>query len=335
MARLLQDLVINSAWKTPHDMAFRLIDHALDSRLDYAQLAQGMQAAGQALLSLGVQRGERVAVLLDKREEALLAMFGALAAGAAFVPIDPMQGAEPVAAILRDSRARVLVTTPRRRTALAPQLACCPALRCVLQTGGSGAAVPGLAVFGWNECLKEGAGLTCARVDESDTAALIYQRGTSGRQKAMALSHRSLLDYAAKLGARLGAGAQRRSLALLPLSDPCGLGLLASTLGAHGESLALNHVLAREIPALVAREAVTSMTAQPWLWMQVAALNWRSDGALQSITSKGGTLPRPTLEALRRRLPLARVYLMHLRQADAGAVLPDHPGVEARAHALA
>lgn len=328
MAQLLHDLIINTAWKNPQQPAIRFLDGALD----YGALARRVETAAQALLALGIKRGDRIAVLLDKRAEALLAMFGALAAGAAFVPVDPMLKGEQVALILRDCGARVLVTTPGRCAALAPLLARCPDLGCVLQTGAEGAAVPGLAVFGWDQCMQHGALLPAHRALETDMAALLYTCGSSGRPRAAMLSHRGMLEFAGRLGRCLGQRARQRSLALLPLSDGGSLGLLASTFAAGGAALLVNQVLARELPALVGREAVTSMAAPPWLWMQVAALDWQAGRALRCITSAGGTLPRPTLAALQRRLPLAQVFLMHehsspgTRAADESEALVPHPG---------
>ncbi len=117
MAKLLHDLITNAAWKHPQRAAVRCGERSLD----FGQLAQGVEQAGRALLSLGLKRGERVAILLDKREEALLAMFGALAAGAAFVMLAPQLKDEQLALVLCDSGARMLVTTPARR---------CPAWPC-------------------------------------------------------------------------------------------------------------------------------------------------------------------------------------------------------------
>ena len=67
------------------------------------------------LMGLGVQRAERVAVYLDKRNETVVASFGATAAGAVFVPVNPLLKPEQVAFILRDCNVRVLVTSPGMR----------------------------------------------------------------------------------------------------------------------------------------------------------------------------------------------------------------------------
>ncbi|WP_426106148.1 AMP-binding protein [Massilia sp. TSP1-1-2] len=327
MATLLHDLIMDVAWKQPQQLAVR----CEQSRLTYGQLAQGVERAARAFLSLGLKRDERVAVLLDKRAEALLAMFGALGAGAAFVPVDPMLKSEQAGLVLRDSGARMLVTTPTRRLALSHALARCPDLRCVLQTGAAGAAVPGLAVFGWDDCLRHAAPLAAARGADTGMAALVYSCGSSGKPRATMLSHRSVLEGAARLGEMLGRQAQQADLCLLPLSCASALGFLACSFGCAGTALLVNDIPAREVPQLAGREGVTMVAAAPWLWMQAAALDWHGAQALRNIISVGGVLPRPTLDALRRHLPQTETWLLPGRLAGTAgegehAALTQHPG---------
>ncbi len=192
--------------------------------------------------------------------------------------------------------------------------------------------MPGLAVFGWEDCLRHAAPLTAERALDTAIAALVYTCGASGKPRAAMLSHRGLLACAARLTERLGAQALQCSICLLPLSAASTLALLASSLGVAGATLLVNQVLAREMPSLVKREGVTVAAAPPWLWMQVAALDWGAAQTLRAIASAGGTLPRPTLDALRKRLPRAQILLMHQRRADqsaAGESLVPHPGAGA------
>ncbi|WP_310527806.1 AMP-binding protein, partial [Nocardioides sp.] len=70
--------------------------------LDYAETWEQSWRAAGALRSLGVSRGDRVAVFLDKRPETIAAIFGASAAGAVFVPVNPALKAGQVAYILAD-----------------------------------------------------------------------------------------------------------------------------------------------------------------------------------------------------------------------------------------
>ena len=73
-----------------------------------------MSACASGLLQLGLARGERVAIYLEKRFETVVASFGAPAAGGVFVPLNPLLKPEQVGFILRDCDVRVLVTSPER-----------------------------------------------------------------------------------------------------------------------------------------------------------------------------------------------------------------------------
>src|SRR5687768_1179626 len=93
---LLHELPLASAHRTPDASA--LSDDRL--RLSYAQLAAEITRFAGAMAALGVARGARVAVYLDKRVETVVASFGAPAHGAVFVPINPLLKPEQVGYIL-------------------------------------------------------------------------------------------------------------------------------------------------------------------------------------------------------------------------------------------
>lgn len=109
-AVLLHELALLSAERTPDATALR--DGS--AHCSYASLADQVQRFASGLAALGVQRGERVAVFLDKRLATVVASFGAPAHGAVFVPINPLLKADQVAYILRDCGVRVLVTSSER-----------------------------------------------------------------------------------------------------------------------------------------------------------------------------------------------------------------------------
>ncbi len=77
-------------------------------------------------MGLGLQRGDRVGIYLEKRFETVIASFGAPAAGGVFVPMNPLLKPEQVAFIASDCDVRVLVTSPERLALLAPVLARLP-----------------------------------------------------------------------------------------------------------------------------------------------------------------------------------------------------------------
>ena len=67
-----------------------------DTTLSFDELWTAVVGVGDGLLALGLGRGERVAVYLDKRIETVTAIFGTSVAGGVFVPINPLLRARQV-----------------------------------------------------------------------------------------------------------------------------------------------------------------------------------------------------------------------------------------------
>ncbi|MDB5935877.1 MAG: acyl-CoA ligase (AMP-forming), exosortase system-associated [Massilia sp.] len=308
MAELLHELILESACRTPAAAALR---HG-DAELDYAALAQQVQQAADGLLELGLQAQDRVAVWLDKRIETVAALFGAALAGGVLVPVNPLLRAGQAAFILRDSGARMLVTTPERFGALAPLLAGCPDLRVAVLCGAACAGQPGSTVMAWDDCMRgQGGRREPHRRIESDIAALLYTSGSCGQPKGVVLSHRNLVAGAHSVVRYLGNSSADRLLAALPLSFDYGFSQLTTAFSCGASVVLMNHLLLRDIVDTVAQERITGLAATPPWWIQLAGLRWDDAASLRYLTSSGGTMPRATIDALRVALPHARIYLMY------------------------
>src|SRR3954471_13384852 len=83
-----------------HGAAVALSDRK--GSVTYEELWALATRVGAALRGLGCEREDRVAVYLDKRVETVATIFGASAAGAAFVPVNPVLRARQVAHIVDD-----------------------------------------------------------------------------------------------------------------------------------------------------------------------------------------------------------------------------------------
>ena len=307
MAELIQELIGESADKRP--LAEALIDGAV--RLTYRQLAERVEAAAHGFAALGLERFDRVAIFLEKRHEAVVAMFGAAAAGLVFVPVNPLLKPAQVAHLLRDSSARLLVTSRARLDGLATQAGELPELRHVVVVDAEAAPLDGLTVTAWRDCLIHGHQGALHRTIETDMAALMYTSGSSGPPKGVVLSHRNLVAGAHSVARYLGNSPADRILAVLPLSFDYGMSQLTTAFASGAAVVLMNHVLTRDIPEMIDRERITGLAAVPTLWIQLANLDWRGRHRLRYITSSGGCMPRPTLATLRAAMPRTRVYLMY------------------------
>ncbi|NMO17644.1 amino acid adenylation domain-containing protein [Pyxidicoccus fallax] len=82
-----------------------------DSKLTYRQLDERANLLAWYLRGLGVSTDSRVAVALERSLELVVALVSILKAGGAYVPLDPAYPRERLAAMVEDSRPRVLLTT--------------------------------------------------------------------------------------------------------------------------------------------------------------------------------------------------------------------------------
>ena len=320
---LLHELIALSAERAPAGVALR---HGGES-LDYERLQAAVDGFAAGLIQLGTQRADRVAIYLDKRFETVIASFGVPAAGAAFVPLNPLLKAEQVAFILGDCDVRILVTSPERLALLGGVLGACPALRHIVVTSGPAPTVQlpaGLTIVTWQATLSAPPGRG-HRVIDTDMAAILYTSGSTGKPKGVVLSHRNMVAGAKSVASYLGNTAGDTLLAALPLSFDAGFSQLTTAFHCGARVVLLNYLLPRDVLKALEREKVTGLTAVPPLYIQLTQLPWPGSIAehLRYFANTGGRMPRETLGLLRERLPRSRPFLMYgLTEAFRSTYLP-------------
>ena len=324
-ACLLSELIRASALRQPTATA---LTHG-PTHTPYAALQAAVDGFASGLMGLKLKRGERVAVYLEKRLEAVVTSFGATAAGGVFVPLNPILKPEQVAYILRDCQVRVLVSSADRLATLAPVLAACPDLAHLVIAGdrssGSAVTLPHtLTQTSWAALLGS-ASRAGHRVIDTDMAAILYTSGSTGQPKGVVLSHRNMVAGAKSVASYLGNRPTDTLLAALPLSFDAGFSQLTTAFHAGARVVLLNHLLPRDVIKAMDREKVTGLTAVPPLYMQLAALEWPAaiNEHLRYFANTGGRMPRETLNTLRRHVPKAQPFLMYgLTEAFRSTYLP-------------
>ena len=273
-----------------------------------ARWRPAIDAFASGVVGLGLGRGERVGIYLDKRPETVIAAFGTAAAGGAFVPLNPILKPDQVAYILRDCNVRLLVTSPERHAALAGVLGACPDLRHVVLASDRTAERTGpLPVHAWPDLLA-GPGRTVHRVIDTDIAAILYTSGSTGKPKGVVLSHRNMVAGAKSVASYLGNHGDDTLLAALPLSFDAGFSQLTTAFHAGARVALINYLLPRDVINALVRERVTGLTAVPPLYIQLSQLDWPASIGehLRYFANTGGRMPLETLKALRSRVPRAK-----------------------------
>lgn len=318
---LLPDFIASSAARAPSAPALTYGGETLS----YAQLNDAVAGFANGLLGVDVGRGERIAIYLEKRFEAVIASFGAGAAGAVFVPLNPLLKAEQVAYILRDCNVRVLVTSPERLALLAAVIPDCHDLRHVIVTGAlPGPAPVTLPCHEWKQ-MTAAPSRTAHRLIDTDMAAILYTSGSTGKPKGVVLSHRNMVAGAKSVASYLRNSSDDTLLAALPLSFDAGFSQLTTAFHAGARAVLLNYLLPRDVLKALQNERVTGLTAVPPLYIQLAQLDWPSSITehLRYFANTGGRMPRETLDALRKRLPKTQPFLMYgLTEAFRSTYLP-------------
>ncbi|HET9895517.1 MAG TPA: amino acid adenylation domain-containing protein [Streptosporangiaceae bacterium] len=186
MAYLLQGLLAEAAARHP----LRPAVSSDSCVLTYAELDQLSNKVAGALLRLGVAPGDRVAILSPKSAAAVAAAYGALKAGACYVPLDTKAPAERLAYVLEDSGAVAIIADQTRAPAATELAARVPGVRRLTIADAPSPAAPG------SDLLSEPAGPPGGELAiETDLAYILYTSGSTGTPKGVMISHRNSLTF--------------------------------------------------------------------------------------------------------------------------------------------
>jgi long-chain acyl-CoA synthetase len=190
--------------------------------LRYGHFGAAVSEIAAGLIALGIERGDRVAVLSDTRPEWTLADCGALCAGAVVVPIYQTNSPEECRYVLQHSGARLVFCEDQEQLAKVDQVRgeCARLENVIAFTGGAGRA---MSVDDLRQRAAEADFQTLeARVQATrpdDTATIIYTSGTTGPPKGCVLTHANVLVTVRMYADALGIGREPFSIFMfLPLA---------------------------------------------------------------------------------------------------------------------
>lgn len=156
------------------------------SRYSYADLEAETARYANLLVSLGLERGDRVAVQAEKSAQVMFLYLGCLRAGLVYLPLNTAYQEGEVAYFVSDAEPKAAVCRPETRSwfARVPQLF-------ELDASGRGSIAEAAA--------SQRAQFDTVASAADDLASIIYTSGTTGRSKGAMLTHRNLASNALTL----------------------------------------------------------------------------------------------------------------------------------------
>jgi len=158
----------------------------------YAELAELTNRAGNALLDLGVVRGDRVLIVLPDSAEFIAAFFGAAKIGAVAVPVNPFARSADFIHYIQDSEPRAAIVHSEALEAFLPASSERPQMTIVIVTEGvteGRVETHGVSCAIWDEWIASADALAAAETSSSDSAFMLYTSGSGGTPKAAVHRH--------------------------------------------------------------------------------------------------------------------------------------------------
>jgi acyl-CoA synthetase (AMP-forming)/AMP-acid ligase II/CBS domain-containing protein len=280
------------------------------ARLSYATLRSSVHNVADRLAALGVERGDRIAVVLPQGPATIVAILGAALAGTA-APLNPAFTEDEFRFYFEDVSARALIVPAQGAEAAR---AAWP---------GGGALIEATLEPSGDLQLESTAptqsGRTATAPSPDDVALILHSSGTTGRPKRAPIRHRNLVASADHIVRTYGLGPSDVTLCVMPLFHIHGLvASVLSTLASGGTVVVPGRFNPLGFRRLVKTQRATWYTAVPSIHQLVLA---RSSDArpigdmqptLRFIRSASAPLPQATLLELEESLgiPMLEAYGM-------------------------
>jgi acyl-CoA synthetase (AMP-forming)/AMP-acid ligase II len=271
-----------------------------DARLSWRETAVRSAAIAAGFRKLGLQRGDRVAVLLGNRIEFVLTIFAAAHEGLVTVLLGTRQQKPEIAYVLTDCGARLLI----HEAALADRL---PEARDVPDVVHRIAVDNDPQLSQFAVLAEHPPAQRPVEVDEEDTAMILYTSGTTGKPKGAMLAHCNIIHSSMVFVSCLRLSAADRSIAAVPLGHVTGVVANITTMvRCAGTLIIMTEFKAAEYLKVAARERVTYTVMVPAMYNlcllqpdfdSYDLSSWRIGGF------GGAPMPIATIERLDAKIP--------------------------------
>jgi acyl-CoA synthetase (AMP-forming)/AMP-acid ligase II len=294
----------------------------------YGELNTQTNRLAHFLLDRGLEKGDRVALLIENSAEYVVSYYAVLKAGGTTVALNTENTAEDVAYIVHDCGVRFLIAGHRlaARTLIPP----IPD-RCV-RSPAPGAALTGVfiwnkpedAAMSWQGCPAVGfpeAFETCPgdnpsiRIIDLDVASIVYTSGSTGKPRGVVLSHLNIVSNTRSIVDYLELKAEDRILVVLPFHYIYGKSLLNTHFFVGGSVALDNRFLYPNVILRTMREQeATGFAGVPSTYaILLSRSNLKSSKfpKLRYVTQAGGAMAPSVQKEVAEAFAPAHLFVMY------------------------
>jgi len=265
-------------------------------RVSYRELDETANRIANALIGLGIKKGDHVGVLLSRTPEWVINTFGVLKTGAAAVLLDA--GAKPpeLEPQLRESDSKILITEERFSPVLSSILATAPLLKQVLT----------IDTDQYKSMVAASSPVSPAvNIQGDDEAIVFYTLGVLGKNKGVVHTHSSFLSILPIVVEKFELQRDSVVLGLLPF-----YGLVVLMPIKRGATIAiLPHFSSKNILETIEQEKATLLIGVPASFNAMAMIDEETIkghdlSSLRAVLSAGAKSLAPLMEMLEKKFHL-------------------------------
>ncbi|KAI3418117.1 uncharacterized protein J3R85_013986 [Psidium guajava] len=308
-----------------HRGSTALIDASSGLHVSFPELWRSVDSLASRLSAMGIRKGDVVLLLSPNSISFPVVCLAVMSLGAVITTTNPLNTASEIAKQIADSKPVLAFTTPD----LAPKLAAASSLSLVLiedtapqssrPDGGNGPAPKAKIITTLREMIASGPEASRKRVrervDQNDTATLLYSSGTTGASKGVVSSHRNLIAMVQTILNRfnLEEEGEHRFLCTVPMFHIYGLAAFATGLLASGATIVvLSKFDMHGMLTSIAKHRATYLPLVPPILVAMVnnadQIRARYDlSSLHSVLSGGAPLSREVIEGFVERYPAVRI----------------------------
>jgi long-chain acyl-CoA synthetase len=248
----------------------------------YADLNRQANQMANALTSLGVQPGDRVAMWLPNGPEFVTTFYGILKVGGSVLPMNILFKAREIEYLLSNSESKVLITSDAFLDIFNSVRERLPHVEKVIALGSGGT---NSRVLSYQEMMGQASDhFMSVDVSLDHTATILYTSGTTGNPKGAMLTHYNLYTNSEFYAEGLGANEGWMGLCVLPLSHLLSLAAGQFVLFSRGATMhVMDRFVAEQAATLISKHRINYMFAVPTVYAMLLNLPEEPQYDLRSL----------------------------------------------------